>query len=99
MENKEITARREKASKQLLKYGFVLHEDNTINLEHFTMEIGGKEFEVSLELSANFTEGPMTLEDVESILKAFDNGELSFADIVEQLTEYNETDVESAADN
>lgn len=99
MTDMESKARWNDASKRLLKYGFVLHEDNTINLEHLTMSIGGKDYDVSLDLSANFTEGPMTLDDVESVLSAFDSEELSFADIVEQLEDYNEIDVDSAAEN
>lgn len=99
MENKENNARWNEASKRLLKYGFVLREDNTINLEHLTMEIGGKEFEVSLDLSAYFTNGPMTLDDVENILSAFDNKELSFDDILERLSDVNEWDTESTAEN
>lgn len=96
MENNEIKAREEKASQQLTKYGFILHGDNTINLEHMTKEINGKEFYIDVTLSSDER---MTLEDVESVISAFADGKLTFSDIAEELTELNEQDREDAADN
>ncbi len=94
MKNTEIKAREDKARKQLAKYGFVLESDNTINLEHMTIEINGKDYHIDLTLS-NY-EG-MTLEDAESIITAFNNGKLTFSDIAEELAELNEQDRENAA--
>lgn len=96
MENKGNNARWNEASKRLLKYGFVLHEDNKINLVHMTKEINGKEYNISLTLSSD---EEMSIDDVESVISAFADGKLTFSDIAEELTELNEQDKEDAADN
>ena len=100
MENKEINARQDKIIAQLTKYGFGLTQDGKINLESFSMEIGGTLFNISLNVSHTIdnddgrstSDSTLSLDEQETFVEAFEDGSTTMEDILDEIAEYHEGD-------